>query len=225
MSYPHLAQRVRDTYAQRSSTTLKNSLYDSYKLALRWASDRIGEQGIIAFVTNGSFVDGNADAGLRACLADEFSHLYVFHLRGNQRTQGERSRQEGGKIFGSGSRAPVAMMVLVRTPRIRAQVKFITRTSGITCPAKTSCRGSESSAPLPALRTGKTYSPINTMTGWTSATRPIRPFMPLVSKEAKSLRVSEPRVAARSYTSGVKTSRDTWLYSFDPKVSTNGFKT
>ena len=81
--YPHLAQRVRETYALRSTATKKMSLYDSYKLAIRWASDRIGEQGVIAFVTNGSFIDGNADVGLRACLADEFSHLYVFNLRGN----------------------------------------------------------------------------------------------------------------------------------------------
>ncbi len=116
VSYPHLAQRVKETFVERSQATLRNSLYDSYKLALRWSSDRIGEHGVIAFVTNGSFIDGNADAGLRACLADEFSHLYVFNLRGNQRTQGERSRQEGGKIFGSGSRTPVAVMVLVRDP-------------------------------------------------------------------------------------------------------------
>ena len=58
-------------------------------------------QGVIAFVTNGSFIDGNADAGLRACLADEFSHLYVFNLRGNTSVpSGERARKEGGQIFG-----------------------------------------------------------------------------------------------------------------------------
>ena len=91
VSYPHLASRVEETYAARSQAGLKKSLYDSYKLAIRWSSDRIGEQGVIAFVTNGSFIDGTADAGLRACLADEFSHLYVLHLRGNQRTQGERN--------------------------------------------------------------------------------------------------------------------------------------
>ena len=116
VSYPALEQRARQTYAARSTTPSKVSLYDSYKLAIRWASDRIRSAGVIAFVANGSFIDSNTDAGMRACLADEFSHLYVFHLRGNQRTQGERSRQEGGKIFGSGSRAPVAILVAVRDP-------------------------------------------------------------------------------------------------------------
>ena len=59
-------------------------------------------------MTNGSFIDGNADAGLRACLADEFSHLYVFNLRGNARTSGELRRKEAGNVFGHGSRTPVA---------------------------------------------------------------------------------------------------------------------
>ena len=75
--------------------TNKNTLYDTYKMAIRWASDRIQKQGIVAFVTNGSWIDGNADSGVRACLAEEFSAIHVLHLRGNQRTQGERSRQEG----------------------------------------------------------------------------------------------------------------------------------
>ena len=114
VEYPELEKRVADTYAARSTATLKNSLYDTYKMAIRWASDRIGEQGIVALVTNGSWIDGNVDSGVRACLADEFTSIYVMNLRGNQRTQGERSRQEGGKVFGQGSRAPVAITILVR---------------------------------------------------------------------------------------------------------------
>ena len=66
---------------QEARPYLRTPYYDSYKLAIRWASDRIGDVGVIALVTNGSFIDGNADSGLRACLADEFSHLYVFNLR------------------------------------------------------------------------------------------------------------------------------------------------
>ena len=116
VEYLALEQRVRETYAEYSTVTLKNSLYDTYKLAIRWASDRLPEQGIIAFVTNGSWIDGNVDAGIRACLATEFSSVYVLNLRGNQRTQGERSRREGGKVFGSGSRAPVAITILVKNP-------------------------------------------------------------------------------------------------------------
>ena len=85
-------------------------------MAIRWASDRIGEQGVIAFVTNGYWLNTNVDAGVRASLAEEFTSVHVLNLRGNQRTQGERSRREGGKIFGQGSRAPAAITVLVRNP-------------------------------------------------------------------------------------------------------------
>ncbi|MDF3091166.1 DEAD/DEAH box helicase [Burkholderia semiarida] len=116
VAYPHLDNRIRVTYAERSTATLKNALYDSYIRAIRWASDRIGDSGVIGFVTNAGFLEASTADGLRQCLAEEFSSVYVFHLRGNQRTSGERSRREGGKIFGSGSRAPIAISLLVKNP-------------------------------------------------------------------------------------------------------------
>ncbi|TCK05862.1 DEAD/DEAH box helicase [Marinobacterium mangrovicola] len=117
VGYPHLDSRIRDTYAARSSATNKNALYDSYIRSIRWASDRLGDSGVIGFVTNAGFVESNTADGLRQCLAEEFSSLYIFHLRGNQRTAGETSRREGGKIFGSGSRAPIAISLLVKNPK------------------------------------------------------------------------------------------------------------
>jgi predicted helicase len=114
--YPTLDNRIRETYAARTRMTNKRALYDSYIRAIRWASDRIGLSGIVAFVSNAGWIDGNVTDGLRRCLRDDFTNLYVFNLRGNQRTAGERSRREGGKIFGGGSRTPVAITLLVRTP-------------------------------------------------------------------------------------------------------------
>ncbi len=116
VDYPALENRIEETYAARSRTTLKRHLYDTYKMAIRWASDRIKEQGVIAFVTNGSWIDGNADAGIRACLAEEFSSIYVLNLRGDAYTSGERRRSEGDNVFGQGSRTPVAITVLVKNP-------------------------------------------------------------------------------------------------------------
>ena len=116
VAYPYLDERIRNTYAERSTATNKNALYDSYIRAIRWASDRIGDSGVIGFVTNAGFTEANTADGLRQCLAEEFSSIYVFHLRGNQRTSGELSRKEGGKIFGSGSRAPIAISLLVKNP-------------------------------------------------------------------------------------------------------------
>lgn len=119
LAYPVLDKRIADTYAHRSSATLSKSLYDSYIKAFRWASDRIADNhdgGIIAFISNGAWIDGNAQDGFRACLEVEFTDIYVLNLRGNQRTSGELSRKEGGKIFGGGSRTPIAITFLVKNP-------------------------------------------------------------------------------------------------------------
>lgn len=117
VAYPSLDERIRSTYVARSNAALAKGLYDSYVRAIRWASDRIGNAGVIGFVTNAGFLDANTTDGLRKCLVEEFSSLYVFHLRGNQRTSGETSRKEGGKIFGGGSRAPIAISLFVKNPQ------------------------------------------------------------------------------------------------------------
>ena len=117
LKYPHLDKRIADTYAKYTNATNKNSLYDSYIKAFRWASDRIAQcpdGGIVAFISNGSWIDGNAQDGMRRCMEQEFDKIYVYNLRGNQRTSGELSRKEGGKIFGSGSRTPITITILVK---------------------------------------------------------------------------------------------------------------
>ena len=121
VTYPSLDQRIGETYARYSAAVLQKHLYDSYIRAIRWGSDRLGKAGVMAYVTNAGWIDGNAMDGLRKCLVEEFSSLYVFHLRGNQRTSGEMSRKEGGKIFGGGSRAPIAITVLVKNPNAKVQ--------------------------------------------------------------------------------------------------------
>ena len=114
--YEHLDQRISLTYAARSNATLSKALYDSYIKAFRWASDRIKDKGIVAYVSNGGYIDSNGMDGFRKTLANEFNSIYCFNLRGNQRTSGETSRREGGKIFGSGSRAQIAITLLVKNP-------------------------------------------------------------------------------------------------------------
>lgn len=116
--YTKLDGRVAGTYAKYTKATNKNALYDSYIKAFRWSSDRITDKdgGVIAFVSNGSWIDNQGMDGFRKCLEQEFSSIYVFNLRGNQRTMGEISRKEGGKIFGSGSRTPIAITILVKKP-------------------------------------------------------------------------------------------------------------
>lgn len=115
-SYPNLEKHIETTYVEQSEANLNKSAYDSYVKAFRWASDRLSQTkgGVIGFVTNGAWLDANGLDGMRKCFEKEFSSIYVFNLRGNQRTSGELSRKEGGKIFGSGSRTPIAITILVK---------------------------------------------------------------------------------------------------------------
>lgn len=115
--YPTLESRIEKTYVANTTATLRSSLYDSYIEAFRWASDRIGDEGIVCFVSNAGWLRSEAGAGVRHCFSEEFSSVYVFDLLGNQRTQGEESRRQGGKVFGSGSRAPIAITMLVKNPK------------------------------------------------------------------------------------------------------------
>jgi predicted helicase len=126
-NYPKLDADIAKTYAKESSAGLNKSLYDAYIKAFRWSTDRLDPKhgGIVCFVSNGAWLDGNSTDGFRKCLEKEFSSIYVFNLRGNQRTSGELSRKEGGKIFGSGSRTPIAVTLLVKKPNVPNQKAMI----------------------------------------------------------------------------------------------------
>jgi predicted helicase len=120
--YPKLDSRVESTYARASKATSVKALYDSYIKAYRWSTDRLDKTGgIICFVSNGAWLDGNGMDGFRLSLEKEFSSIYIFNLRGNQRTSGELSRKEGGKIFGSGSRTPISITLLVKNPDVKTE--------------------------------------------------------------------------------------------------------
>ena len=115
VAYPRLDKSISDSYVARS-TGNPRSLYNSYIRAIRWGSDRMGESGVLAYVSNGGWVDSKAADGLRACLQEEFSSVYVFNLRGNARTSGETRRKEKDNVFGQGARTPIAITLLVKNP-------------------------------------------------------------------------------------------------------------
>ncbi|MDE1164526.1 MAG: hypothetical protein PW845_03895 [Pseudomonas sp.] len=117
VAYPHLDSRIEKLPTRRSARPIKVRLVRQLHSLSFAGPVTVSAMRRIGFVTNAGFVESNTADGVRKCLVDEFSSLYVFHLRGNQRTSGELSRKEGGKIFGSGSRAPIAISLLVKEPR------------------------------------------------------------------------------------------------------------
>lgn len=114
--YPTLERRIETTYVAKSQSNLNRQLYDSYIEAFRWASDRHRRGGCHLLRHQRGWLRSEQGAGVRRCFSEEFSSIYVFDLLGNQRTQGEESRRQGGKVFGSGSRAPIAITMLVKNP-------------------------------------------------------------------------------------------------------------
>jgi predicted helicase len=209
--YPDLDSRITETYAARSTATLKNSLYDSYIRAIRWASDRIGTQGVIGFVTNGSFIDGNATSGLRSCLVDEFTSLYIFNLRGNQRTSGELSRQEGGKIFDSGSRTPVAISILVRNAAKQTPGALFYHDIGDYLSREEKLGIVAKLASLNGLHREKKWLKLkpNAEADWINLRDPaFDSFISLGDKGVAGITLF------KAYSNGLKTNRDAWIYSF-----------
>ncbi|EMR57329.1 restriction endonuclease family protein [Helicobacter pylori CCHI 33] len=119
LSHPKLEKLVYETYGKNSTAQNKKSTQDTLIHSIRMASDILKDKGVIGFVVNGSFIDSKSADGFRKCVAQEFSHLYALNLRGNQRTSGEVSRKEGGKIFDSGSRATVAIIFFVKDKSVQ----------------------------------------------------------------------------------------------------------
>ncbi len=213
VDYPELEKRVSETYAARSTATLKNSLYDTYKMAIRWASDRIGEQGVIAFVTNGSWIDGNVDSGIRACLMEEFSAIWVLNLRGNARTSGELRRAEGDNVFGQGSRAPVAITILVRNPDASHDgCRILYRDVGDYLKRGEKLAILREAGSVAGIEDWREITP-NRQHDWIGQrSEEFQRLYPLGSKDVKAGQGGE--AIFKLFSNGYKTSRDAYLYNF-----------
>lgn len=209
--YPKLDTRIGETYVSNTNATNKNSLYDTYIKAFRWATDKLDKTGgIIGFVTNGAWIDGGSTSGFRRVIEKEFTSIYVFNLRGNQRTSGELSRKEGGKIFGSGSRTPIAITFLVKNPNIKkekASIYYHDIGEYLTREEK--------------LRIISNFKSINNI-NWTILTpnqegdwinqrnKKFDTFIPLIDKDNKVNKNTFFNLSSN----GIGTSRDSWVYSY-----------
>ena len=216
-SYPLLDQSIADTYVAGSTATNNNALYDSYIRAYRWATDRLSseEGGVIAFISNAGWIDGNSHDGFRASLEKEFDKIYVYNLRGNQRTSGELSRKEGGKIFGSGSRTPIAITLLVRYPEGRRldQCQIFYHDIGDYLSREEKLRKITQAQSYRGLdwthiTPNEKHDWINQRDGLFDTLLPLAPEKKFDAK-AKSVFVG--------VSNGFQTNRDTWVYQFSQK--------
>jgi predicted helicase len=225
LSYPNLDQSISETYARLTSATLKNSLYDSYVRAFRWSSDRVlqsAQGGIVAFVTNGGFIDSNTFDGFRKSIASEFHHIYCYNLRGNARGTGDLRKREAGNAFGSGSRTTVAITILVReagaAPTNGARIHY--RDIGDYLTREQKLEIIQSQATVSALDDVDWTGLIPNAEGDWINQRSDRytEFLALSNQSDGTPSVFE------THTSGILTSRDAWNFNFSRKVVETNFK-
>lgn len=216
--YPTLDERVRSTYSAERGRGGNNAVYDSYIRAIRWASDRIGDRGIVAYVSNGGFIDGSTASEMRRRLVAEFNSIYVLNLRGNTRTSGEEARREGGQTFGSGSRATVAIFLLIKNPDAPAGGRLFYHDIGDyqTRDQKLeSVKRFESyrNVPWVELEPDEHGDWIN------QRSSDFLSFMPIGTKRAEDAGIT---TIVHTYSRGLETGRDAWVYNFsDSKLEEN----
>ena len=216
-SYPVLDQSIADTYVAGSTATNNNALYDSYIRAYRWATDRLSpeEGGVIAFISNAGWIDGNSHDGFRASLEKEFDKIYVYNLRGNARTSGELRKREGDGIFGMGSRTPIAITLLVRYPAARRldQCQIFYHDIGDYLSREEKLRKITQAQSYRGLdwthiTPNEKHDWINQRDGLFDTLLPLAPEKKFDAK-AKSVFVG--------VSNGFQTNRDTWVYQFSQK--------
>ena len=212
--YPILDSKIADTYVKNSNSKMNKALYDAYIKAFRWATDRLNNNrgGIIGFVTNGAWIDGTATTGFRKTIEKEFTSIYVFNLRGNQRTSGEISRKEGGKIFGGGSRTPIAITLLVKNPnekREKAKIYYYDIGDYLSREEKLSKINDFKSIGSKKMD-WQILNP-NEEGDWINQRNDkFKDFIPLIDKDNKNNKETFFTMSSN----GVFTSRDSWVYSY-----------
>ncbi|KUM37465.1 DEAD/DEAH box helicase [Arthrobacter sp. EPSL27] len=209
--YPLLDASIAESYAKLSTATNKNSLYDSYIRGIRWAANRIKHDGVIAFVSNGYFIDGNTADGIRKTFANEFSRIFVYNLRGNARTSGEPRRKESGNVFGEGARTQIAVCILIKNSarsgpadiQYRDIGDYLTRDQKLDILAiEQSLEGTEWESITP-----------NHHGDWINhRDEEYDTYQPLGDKATKG-KLGTPAIF-ENYSSGLKTNRDAWCYNF-----------
>ena len=203
-SYPTLDQAIESTYAARSTAASKRSLYDGYIRAIKWATLRIGDRGVVAFVTNGGWLDANSADGMRLALAAECSDIHILNLRGNARTAGEQRKKEGGSVFGGGSRASVAVTILVKDPRHAGQARIHYSDIGDYLSREEKLAAVAAAESLPGLEPRTAIIP-NAHGDWLNQRRnDFETFLPIGDKEGG-------RAVIGLYSLGLATGRDAWV--------------
>jgi predicted helicase len=215
--YEDLERRILETYSSASSSKSRASLYNSYIKAFRWASDRIGENGIISFVSNGAWLDSKSADGVRQSFANEFSKIFVINLKGNANTLGEQRKKQGGNIFGSGSKSPVAITFLIRNSKMKGPVKAEVYEMDDYLTQEQKLQVLQEAGSLEELEFTAVNDPANS--DWINLrNEKFEKYTLLFDNEYPEKGVFE------AYSNGLKSNRDAWVYNWSRRALEESMK-
>ena len=211
--YPAIDQRIRETYSQAGNAQNRNQQYDMHKRFIRWASDRLADDGIIAFITNRAYLDTKQDDGFRKVIAEEFNELWALDLKGNARTSGERRRQEGGSVFDDKIRVGVAICFLVRRRGAHGFKVFYNAVEDYT-----NALGKIAYIKDKTLDTLEFTEIVpDARFNWLNQSDTgFERLLTLADRETKSAKTpADEQAVFGLFSNGVKTQRDDWMFDFD----------
>lgn len=220
VKYNDLDDRIKATYLKERLGQGKHKSHDSYIRAIRWGSDRLGKSGVMAFVTPATWLDKNTNDGMRKCLANEFSSIYIFNLRGNNSygMMGENGKKEGDSIF-VGSRLPIAITVFVKNPDAPKECKIYYHDIGDYLKRDekfTKIKDFKSIAGIKEKDAWEIITP-NKKYDWINQRADVDQyysFMPIgTNKQGKK----ETSIFMMNYSCGINTARDAWAYNYSAK--------
>ena len=210
--YPAIDRRIRDSYI-KESTAQKTKQYDMYKRFIRWASDRLEDDGIIGFVSNSAFLNARQDDGFRKVVAEEFNELWAVDLKGNARTSGERRRQEGGNVFSDKIRVGIAIYFLVRRKGLHGFRVFYNAVDDY---AKAFDKIAYVNGKVIDALEFAEITPDAKSNWLDQSDSDFEQLLPLANREAKLAKtVVNEQAVFGLYSMGVVTNRDEWVYDFD----------
>jgi len=207
--YKEVDKRIKNTYIKYGKAQNQIVIYDMYTRFIRWASDRLSHNGIIAFVSNNSFIDALAYDGFRKVIAEEFNEIWIIDTKGNARNSGERRRQEGGNVFSDQIRVGVAIYFLIRNENSQGfKVFYHAFDDYAKAEEKKDFLAKNKLQNINFIH----YNP-DKNNNWINQTdNNFDSLLPLIDKEVKSGKGKE--AVFLLFTNGLETGKDEWLYDF-----------
>ncbi|MYB96245.1 DEAD/DEAH box helicase [Candidatus Poribacteria bacterium] len=223
--YETMDALLKETYSQDSKATNKNGLSDPYVKAILWASKRIGNEGVVAFVTNNGFLDGIAFDGMRKHLEQDFTRIYHIDLKGNARTSGERRRKEGGNVFDDQIRVGVGISLFIKKAESTsetAEVWLYSVDDYLKAREKQKLLTDFRDYTKVPMKQAKIDAKHTWLTEGLHAE--FDTFIPMGTKEAKAKKGAAIDVIFKTYSRGVITCRDAWAYNFNRNILTENVR-